>query len=113
MTLQPERFDRDRAVVLQMFFEPAHVMLLGDGQTEDQPLSGGALEARVAYDLIYNPEETRFLRDMRQAGAQVIGGLYMLVGQAARQFEWWTKRAANRDVMRDAARRFVREKSGS
>lgn len=82
-------------------------------RVDEQPVASGALQAGVAYDLVYNPEETRFLRDMRQAGAQVIGGLDMLVGQAARQFEWWTERAANRDVMREAARRFVREKSGS
>lgn len=82
-------------------------------KVDEQPVAGDALQARVAYDLVYNPEETRFLRDMRRAGAQVIGGLDMLVGQAARQFEWWTARAANRDVMREAARRFVREKSGS
>jgi len=80
---------------------------------DEQPVAVDALQARVAYDLVYNPEETRFLRDMRQTGAQVIGGLDMLVGQAARQFEWWTERVANRDVMRKAARRFVQETSGS
>lgn len=80
---------------------------------DEQPIASGAIQARVAYDLIYNPEQTRFLRDMRQAGAQVIGGLDMLLGQAARQFEWWTERVANRDVMREAARRFVQETSGS
>lgn len=82
-------------------------------RVDQQPAVGNTLRARVAYDLIYNPEETRFLRAMRDAGAQVIGGVDMLVGQAARQFEWWTGQAANRDVMREAARRFVREKSGS
>jgi 3-dehydroquinate dehydratase/shikimate dehydrogenase len=80
---------------------------------DDVPIVGYAIQASRAYDLVYNPEETRFLRDMRQAGAQVIGGLDMLVGQAARQFEWWTTHVADRDVMRQAARRFVQEKSGS
>lgn len=82
-------------------------------RVEESPLNTQSVRARVAYDLVYNPESTRFLRDMQQAGARVIGGLEMLVGQAARQFEWWTGRAADRDVMRDAARAFVREKSGS
>lgn len=81
--------------------------------SDEQPVGSDAIQTRVAYDLVYNPEETWFLRDMRQTGAQVIGGLDMLVGQAARQFEWWTARVANRDVMRDAARRFVLERSGS
>ena len=32
------------------------------------------------------------------------GGLEMLVGQAAAQFEWWTGQSAPRDVMHEAAR---------
>ncbi|HYP26658.1 MAG TPA: shikimate dehydrogenase [Blastocatellia bacterium] len=44
----------------------------------------------VAYDLIYNPEETRFLADARREGCRVIGGLEMLIEQAALQFELWT-----------------------
>ncbi len=78
-----------------------------------RPVASDAVRAGVAYDLVYNPEETVFLGDMQKAGARVIGGLDMLVGQAARQFEWWTGRVADRDVMRDAARRFIGETSGS
>lgn len=57
----------------------------------------------TVYDLVYNPPETRFLRDARRAGCRTIGGLDMLVAQAQAQFEWWTGgRPADR-VMRDAA----------
>lgn len=60
--------------------------------------------ARFAYDLVYNPAETRFLREARAAGCEVcIGGLAMLVAQAAAQFERWTGAGAPVEVMRAAA----------
>ncbi|MFN2482079.1 MAG: shikimate dehydrogenase [Pyrinomonadaceae bacterium] len=61
---------------------------------------------RVAYDLVYNPSETRFMREARGAGCEsVVGGLSMLVAQAAAQFELWTGEPAPTEVMRDAAQR--------
>jgi shikimate 5-dehydrogenase len=42
------------------------------------------------YDLIYNPLDTRLLRDARALGYATIGGLEMLVAQAIAQFRWWT-----------------------
>jgi shikimate 5-dehydrogenase len=60
--------------------------------------------ARVAYDLVYNPAETRFMREAAAAGcAHVLGGLPMLVAQAAAQFELWTGQPAPLEVMRAAA----------
>ncbi len=59
--------------------------------------------ARIAYDLVYNPCETLFLREAIAAGCKVIGGLSMLVNQAATQFELWTNETPVRDVMREAA----------
>jgi 3-dehydroquinate dehydratase/shikimate dehydrogenase len=61
----------------------------------------------TAYDLVYNPAETMFLADARRAGARTIGGLGMLIEQAARQFEWWTTQPAPRDVLAGAARQFL------
>lgn len=58
---------------------------------------------RLAYDLVYNPAETRFLREAREAGCGVIGGLEMLVTQAAEQFRLWTSADAPKEVMRGAA----------
>ena len=43
--------------------------------------------------------------DARAAGCETLGGLDMLVAQAARQFEWWTGVATPTDVMRAAAMR--------
>lgn len=41
-------------------------------------------------DLIYNPARTRLLLDAQARGIPCEGGLYMLVGQAARASEHWT-----------------------
>ncbi len=40
-------------------------------------------------DLIYNPAETRFLREARARGAGGLNGLPMLIGQAAKSLEIW------------------------
>ena len=62
-------------------------------------LPGGGL----VYDLVYNPPMTALRRAAEAAGCGTIGGLEMLVVQAARQFEWWTGTQAPLEVMRDAA----------
>ncbi len=58
---------------------------------------------QVVYDLVYNPAQTRLLRQAAQDGARTIGGLGMLVWQGALAFERWTGRPAPVDVMRAAA----------
>jgi 3-dehydroquinate dehydratase / shikimate dehydrogenase len=57
---------------------------------------------KIAYDLIYNPPESRFLADARRHGCVTINGAEMLVAQAARQFELWTHRKPAIEVMRAA-----------
>ena len=54
-------------------------------------------------DLVYHPLETPFLRAAREVGASTVGGLGMLVHQAALAFEQWTGVAAPLDAMRAAA----------
>jgi 3-dehydroquinate dehydratase / shikimate dehydrogenase len=68
---------------------------------------------RVVYDLVYNPLETRLLREARMAGCQTIGGLDMLIDQAALQFELWTGQAPNHDVMREAALKTLATRTAS
>ena len=45
---------------------------------------------QIAYDLVYAPAETRFLREATSRGATPLGGIGMLVGQAAASFRRWT-----------------------
>jgi 3-dehydroquinate dehydratase/shikimate dehydrogenase len=71
---------------------------------EETPVPADRLEGGgIVYDLVYNPPETRLLREAASAGCRTIGGLAMLVAQAERQFEWWTGRAPDPGVFRRAA----------
>ena len=51
-------------------------------------------------DIVYNPLETRLLREARAAGCRTIRGLEMFLNQAVAQFELWTQQSAPADVMR-------------
>lgn len=44
---------------------------------------------RVGYDLIYNPGETRFMRQVRETGREAFNGLKMLLYQGIIAFELW------------------------
>jgi 3-dehydroquinate dehydratase / shikimate dehydrogenase len=70
---------------------------------DQSPFPAEAFDGRIAYDLVYNPEQTRFLRDAAAAGCEAIGGLDMLVAQAEDQSEWWTMRRPPAGLMREAA----------
>ncbi len=68
------------------------------------PVPIQALQGRlIVYDLVYNPLETQLLIDARAEGCQTISGIEMLIAQAARQFELWTRTKPPIDAMRNAA----------
>lgn len=48
-------------------------------------------ENHIAYDLIYNPEETLFLKKAKQKGAVIKNGYEMLVFQAEKAWKIWKK----------------------
>ena len=58
---------------------------------------------QVVMDLVYQPQETRLLREAAAHGCRTIGGLQMLVYQGARQFELFTGHPAPVEIMRRAA----------
>ncbi len=57
----------------------------------------------VAMDIIYNPLETRFLREAKRAGCKIITGLKMLVYQGAEQFRLFTGFEPPVKIMEQAA----------
>jgi 3-dehydroquinate dehydratase/shikimate dehydrogenase len=78
-----------------------------EGETAASAVQLGG--ARLAYDLVYNPSDTLFLRQAREAGCDTIGGLAMLVLQGVEQFRLWTGIEASVEVMREAAERAVKD----
>lgn len=53
----------------------------------------------IVYDLVYNPRETKLVRDARSKGLLATTGLGMLIEQAALSFEIWTGFNPPRDVL--------------
>ncbi len=109
MTLA-ERFDADWDPLNEASFDGFDVVInattLGtSGPLENEtPATADQLRgARFAYDLVYNPFETRFLREARKAGCEASGGLGMLIAQAAQQFKLWTNLEAPVVEMKNAA----------
>ena len=51
-------------------------------------------------DIVYNPRETRLLKDAKHAGCKIIPGLEMFLNQAVAQCELWTNQPAPVEVMR-------------
>jgi shikimate dehydrogenase len=62
---------------------------------ENLPFPTGA----AIYDLVYNPRETRLVRDARAQGRPAITGLGMLIEQAALAFEIWTGHRPAREML--------------
>ena len=98
-TLDAARFDNFDLVI-----NATPLGTLGARETETPAHASQLRGARSAYDLVYNPSETRFMREARAAGCElVLGGLPMLVAQAAAQFKLWTGHDAPLDVLTEAA----------
>ncbi len=68
-------------------------------KTDETPVDREAIRYRYVFDMVYNPLETRLLREARDR-ATVISGSEMFLYQAARQFELWTNSQAPLDLMR-------------
>lgn len=74
--------------------------------TQASPLSDEQMKrlpsSAIAYDLIYTPSPTQFLRQAAAQGAQTIDGTEMLVHQGAAALEQWVGHPAPIEIMRQA-----------
>ena len=80
---------------------------LGLKPTDALPLDLDAFalnRTRFAYDMIYRPAETPFLKLAREAGLKTANGLGMLLYQGAKALEIWSGKTAPVDTMRRALR---------
>ncbi|MGI9173896.1 MAG: shikimate dehydrogenase family protein, partial [Rhodothermales bacterium] len=69
------------------------------------PHAADFFQEQIVYDLVYNPEKTRFLEEAALGGAVVIGGMEMLIGQAAASYVQWTGREMPVEAVRAALQR--------
>jgi len=53
------------------------------------------------FDVIYNPLETKLMKDAAEIGCQTLSGLDMLVNQGVLAFEWWTGKTPNSRLMKN------------
>ena len=72
-------------------------------RADESPVPSSALrESAIVMDAIYDPEETRFLREARARGATAIPGKWWLIHQAAEQLSRWTGKNAPLEAMERA-----------
>lgn len=76
------------------------------GRNEDKSVAAAEQlkGLKLVYDLVYNPLETRLIREAKSAGVPYIGGLEMLVAQGVKQFEIWTGKEPSVEKMRLAVK---------
>jgi shikimate dehydrogenase len=72
----------------------------------ETPVPGHLLhDDMLVFDLVYNPSNTRLLREAEEAGADTLSGIEMLVYQGAEAFRLWTGKKAPVDLMLRVVRR--------
>lgn len=70
-------------------------------RVEDTPITKDMLNADLfVFDVVYNPLETRLIREAAEIGCQTLGGLDMLVNQGILAFEWWTNQKPKKSLMK-------------
>ena len=97
----------DEAAPLDALAEIDHDLLIQTTpvglRSDESPVPAASLRgASVVFDAVYDPAETRLLRDAAQAGARTIGGKWMLVHQAIEQIHTWTGQRPDADLMAKA-----------
>lgn len=76
--------------------------LKADDPSPFDPTQYSLSKAGAAYDMIYRPAETPWLKAARAAGCRTANGIGMLLYQGARALELWSGRNPPIEVMREA-----------
>lgn len=78
--------------------------------TGDTPVDGGLIRpGLLVFDAVYNPIQTRLLREAEEAGAWTLSGVMMLVYQGVIAFKLWTGMEPPVEIMYDAVTETLRE----
>ncbi|RKY14045.1 MAG: shikimate dehydrogenase [Planctomycetota bacterium] len=71
--------------------------------TETSPVSDGVLHKdMIVFDTVYNPLETKLLKDAKAAGATTVNGAEMFIRQAMAQYKIYIGDEPDEDRMREA-----------
>jgi 3-dehydroquinate dehydratase/shikimate dehydrogenase len=62
----------------------------GEPENETPAVAAQIENVKLVYDLIYNPFETKLIKEAKKVFVPVLGGLSMLIAQAAAQQKIWT-----------------------
>ncbi|MFN2531948.1 MAG: shikimate dehydrogenase [Pyrinomonadaceae bacterium] len=98
-----EPLDRSRYAGYDVVINATPLGTSGKRENESPVDADQLLDAHLAYDLVYNPIETEFLRKARFAGCKTLSGVAMLSAQARLQFQLWTGESVPEALMEDAA----------
>lgn len=79
------------------------------GRSPLKPDEYPLLEEKIAYDIVYRPLKTTFLKNAKRAGARTIGGIEMFIHQGGRSFELWTGRAFPTEQIRQKLHEYLNE----
>ncbi len=78
---------------------------------EESPISEEMLRNDLfVFDIVYNPLETRLIKEASKIGCKTLGGLDMFVNQGALAFEWWTGKKPNLNLMKEKVVEFLGKK---
>lgn len=96
--------DQAEAAAMDVVVNATPVGMAGGPDPHALPLPADLLtSAQTVVDIVYNPRVTPLLAAAEAAGATAVGGVGMLIHQAALAFEHWTGQPAPVDAMTAAA----------
>lgn len=102
----PKRVERDGEVLI-------NCTSVGSWpDAEASPMPADALAGcRLVFDVIYNPLETRLLKDAAAVGVKTLNGLDMFVRQATMQYTLWTGNSPDTRYTHDMIAREVKRRT--
>jgi shikimate dehydrogenase len=75
---------------------------------DDSPIPKEFLHSDLfVFDVVYNPLETKLIKEANEIGCKTLGGLDMLVNQGILAFEWWTGKQPNNKLMKNEIIQFL------
>jgi 3-dehydroquinate dehydratase/shikimate dehydrogenase len=75
---------------------------------EESPVPKDVLKKdMIVFDAVYNPIETRLLKDAKGRGCHTVNGLTMFINQAAEQFRLWTGIEPSVELMENVAKNML------